>query len=600
MKRYLLALLLAFPLAAADLVIPPVGEVLPPLIPWSGKSESLIAASNDPWITPSEKSGLRTTPDYDQTVAWLRKLVSASQHLKMISIGTSPEGREIWMVVASKEGSSTPEGLRRNGRPTVLAHSGIHSGEIDGKDAGMMLLRDMTVRGVEKRLLDRANFLFIPILSVDAHERASRYSRINQRGPEVSGWRTNARNLNLNRDYAKVDTVEIRSLIAAIRRWDPDLYLDLHVTDGADYQYDITYGFNRGAWSPAIGEWLSSTLTAKLDYDLAAWGHIPGPLIFNVADDFSKGISGWISSPRFSTGYGDVIHLPTVLVENHSLKPYRQRVLGTYILLRSALESAGDSAQSLRAAIDADMKRRTESIPLSWRVPDSGPEQIEIEAIRSRQRLSEITGSMVTDWLGEPETITVDYHVSSEVATSIARPKAWWVPPAWPEVIERLDLHGIRYERITAPREVEVEMYRLVDPKIESAPVEGHVRVGSGLRSERRTWRFPTNSLRVPADQPLGTLAAILLEPGSGDSLFQWGFMLEILSRTEYVEAYVMEPMARRMLEANPSLRAEFEEKLESDVAFRGNPDARLRWFYEKTPWFDERWKLYPIGRETE
>ena len=600
MKRFLVALLLAVPLAAADLVIPPVEEVLPPLIPWAGKSESLVVAAGDAWVTPSEKSGLTATPDYDETVLWLRKLVSASQQLKMVSIGTSPEGREIWMVIASKEGSATPEGLRRNGRPTVLAHSGIHSGEIDGKDAGMMLLRDITVRGLEKRLLDRANFLFIPILSVDAHERASRYSRINQRGPEVSGWRTNARNMNLNRDYAKADTVEIRSLIAAIRRWDPDLYLDLHVTDGADYQYDITYGFNHGAWSPAIGEWLTSTLTPKLDYDLAAWGHIPGPLIFNIADDFSKGMAGWVSPPRFSTGYGDAIHLPTVLVENHSLKPYRQRVLGTYILLRSALESVGDSAQSLRAAIDSDMKRRAESIPLSWRVPDSGPVKIEIQSIRSRQRLSEITGSMVTDWLGEPETITVDYHVASEVATSVERPKAWWVPPAWPEVIERLDAHGIPYERITAPREVEVEMYRLVDPKIETSPMEGHVRVGSDLRTERRTWRFPTNSLRVPADQPLGTLAAILLEPASGDSFFQWGFMLEVLSRTEYVESYVMEPMARRMLEANPALRAEFEAKLESDVAFRGNPDARLRWFYEKTPWLDERWKLYPIGRETE
>ncbi|MFN2442287.1 MAG: carboxypeptidase, partial [Thermoanaerobaculia bacterium] len=442
--------------------------------------------------------------------------------------------------------------------------------------------------------------LFIPILSVDAHERASRFSRINQRGPEVSGWRTNARNLNLNRDYAKADTIEIRALIAAVQRWDPDLYLDLHVTDGADYQYDITWGFNTGGWSPAIGEWLSSTLTPKLEHDLAAWGHIPGPLIFNIASDFSKGISGWTSPPRFSTGYGDAIHLPTVLVENHSLKPYRQRVLGTYVLLRSTIESVGDSAQSLRAAIDTDMRRRAGSIPLSWRVPESGPQQIEIEAIRSRQRLSEITGSMVTDWLGEPETITVDFHLASEVATSVTRPKAWWVPPAWPEVIERLDVHGIRYERISAPREVEVEMYRLVDPKIETSPMEGHVRVGSGLRTERRTWRFPANSLRVPADQPLGTLAALLLEPGSGDSLFQWGFMLEPLSRTEYVEAYVMEPMARRMLEANPSLRAEFEEKLESDVAFRGDPNARLRWFYEKTPWLDERWRLYPIAREIE
>ena len=218
-------------------------------------------------------------------------------------------------------------------------------GEIDGKDAGMMLLRDMTVRGTKRDLLEHANFLFVPIFNVDGHERTSRFGRVNQRGPEVMGWRTTAKNLNLNRDYAKADSPEMRAMIGALNQWLPDLYLDLHVTDGADYQYDITFGFNgRGGHSPAIVEWLEKTFTPAVTNDLAAAGHIPGSTdVPNWIDetDWLKGIKGWNAEPRFSTGYGDVRHLPTVLLETHSLKPYDQRVLGTYVYLESALRTSG-------------------------------------------------------------------------------------------------------------------------------------------------------------------------------------------------------------------------------------------------------------------
>jgi hypothetical protein len=192
--------------------------IMPPLQPWNGASRKLVVAKNDPWITPAEKEDFRTTPTLDETVAWLQKLVAAAPELKMISIGKSGEGRDIWLVIASKERAFTPEALRAVRKPTILAQSGIHAGEIDGKDAGLMLLRDMTLRG-KKGLLDSANFLFIPILNVDGHERASRYSRINQRGPENAGWRTNAQNLNLNRDFAKLDTPEVRAVVRAIGEW---------------------------------------------------------------------------------------------------------------------------------------------------------------------------------------------------------------------------------------------------------------------------------------------------------------------------------------------------------------------------------------------
>jgi len=572
--------------------------VLPPAIPWNGASRALAVPATDPWVTPSEATGFRTTPRYDETIAYLRRLVAAAPQLKMISIGRSHEGRDLWLVIASKERAFTPEALRRGGKPTFYAQGGIHAGEIDGKDAGLMLLRDMTVRGTKRELLDRANFLFVPIFNVDGHERFSRYCRINQRGPEECGWRTNARNFNLNRDYVKADTLEMRAMIRMLREWQPDLQADLHVTDGSDYQYDITYGWNGAAgWSPSIGAWLDATLRPALDRGLRAMGHIPGPLIFSD-DPLTTGITDGQDDPRLSTGYGDARHLPAVLLENHSLKPYDQRVLGTYVFLEQILRVLAAEGGVLRAAAERDRAARPARIPLSWKAPDGDPPLVEFLGIEARHVLSPVSGDVRLEWTGKPVMGRVPFRVASEVATSVAVPRAYWIPATWSDVIEKLDLHGIAYERIAEPREVEVEMTRFAAPKYDAQQFEGHVRVTAPGTSEHRRERFSAGSVRVSTDQPLGTLAALMLEPASPDSLFQWGFFNSILSPTEYVEPYIMEPMAERMLAENPKLAAEFAKKVESDDAFRADARARLQWFYERTPFYDERARLYPVGRE--
>jgi murein tripeptide amidase MpaA len=593
----------------------PAGQpILPPLVPWEGKSRALAVAKNDPWITPSEKTDFRVTPSYDETVAWLRKLAAAAPELKMISLGKSPEGRDIWMVVASRDKKFTPEELRKSGKAIVFAQAGIHPGEIDGKDAGLMLLRDMTVRGTKRDLLEHANFLFVPIFNVDGHERSSKFGRVNQRGPDKTGWRTNSKNLNLNRDYAKIDTPEMEAMIRALNQWQPDLYVDLHVTDGADYQYDITFGFNgAGGHSPAIAAWLEKTFTPAVINDLAAMGHIPGST--DVANwiettDLSKGIKGWLSDARFSNGYGDVRHLPSVLVETHSLKPYDQRVLGTYVFLESAIRTTANGTTALRQAIEADRKANVATIPLSWDVDLKAPasETIEYKAIESRTVPSAISGGLRIEFLGKPITMKIPYRRSA-LNASVARPKGYWIPPAWSEVVQRLQLHGIQCERIGEPREVKVTMYRLEEMKFqgkdvsarqtdEQQPFEGHVQLRAKPIVEQRTEHYPAGSIRVPMNQPLGDLAAILLEPASPDSFFQWGFFDSVLQQTEYIEGYILEPMAERMMAADPKLAEEFKQKLASDDAFRASPKERLRWFYSKTPFLDERWKLYPVGRE--
>lgn len=575
-------------------------EFLPPQIEWSGPSEGLMLDADAVWVTEFERSGGTRSPDYATTRAWFARLVEASDRLGWISLGLSPERREIFAVVASGEGAFTAEALRASDRPAVFAQAGIHSGEIDGKDAGMMLLRDMTVRGTKSDLLDRVNFVFVPIFSVDAHERRGEFSRINQRGPTVQGWRTNARNLNLNRDYTKAQTVEMQHMLTLLHAIDPDLYVDIHVTDGADYAYDVTWGGNGpSGWSPSIQAWMAGAFRERVDADLTRMGHIPGPLIFTVDQlDIRKGIHAWNASPRFSNGYGDARHLPTILVENHSLKPYRQRVLGTYVFLEATLRAVADDVDGLRAAIGADRGGRPAQVHLGYAA--STPGEASFLAVGEAPYFSDISGDSVMAWTGKVQELRIPVLDNGERAQFVDRPEAYWIPAAWARLGDILALHGIESERIEAPVEVEVELLRLPDAALAAEAYEGQVQVtpGEPVR-ETAPVRYGPGALRVPTAQDGGTLAVLMLEPGSADSFFQWGLMLEVLQRTEYFEAYVMEPMARRMLALDPELARAFRERIEADADFAADPRARLQFFYERTPYFDTEWKLYPIGRET-
>jgi hypothetical protein len=569
--------------------------ILPPEVPWAGRSRELLAAPGDPWATPAEQSGMRTTPSHAETLAYLRRLAAASPRLRLVSIGRSGEDRELVLAVASREGAASAAALRANRRPTLLVQAGIHSGEIDGKDAGLMLLRDILVRGTRAELLDRANLVLLPIFNVDGHERASGFSRINQRGPENAGWRTTARNLNLNRDYTKLDAPEMRALVRVLEDWDPDLYVDVHVTDGLDYQYDVTYGCNGPhAWSPSIARFLEQRLQPPVDAALAAQGHIPGRLLALTDDhDPERGMTAdWTAGARFSHGYGDARHVPSLLVENHALKPYAQRVLGTYVFLDAALRVLGKEGVALRAAIDEDRARRPAEVALDWKPSDAG--RIDLLAVDWRREPSPISGAERIVYTGKPVRRSLPLTRVVTPGAKARRPKAYWLGPQWTDVLERLAVHGIVAQRLPEPREVDVEGCRLTDVVVKE-PFEGRVPIEARCVPERRHERFPAGSARITTDQPLGDLAMLLLEPESPDSFLRWGFFLEALERTEYVERYVMEPMAERMLAEDPELKRAFETRLSADAAFAASPAERLQWFYERTPFFDPRHRLCPV-----
>ena len=571
---------------------------LPPAPQWHGASESLIVGADHPWITPAEANGFTNTPTYAETRAWLERLAAASPLVRIETFGRSPQGRELIVVFASaNEGELDPD------KPTLLVQCGIHPGEIDGKDAGMMLLRDIAF-GSKRTLLDRVNLVFVPIFSVDGHEYASQFNRPNQRGPNNQGWRNTAQNLNLNRDYTKLDAPEMRAMIALIQSVDPDLYLDIHVTDGMDYQYDITYGFagseDSYAASRNIARWLNRHYRHGIDEALRRAGHIPGDLVFANNDRaLDQGLAAFAFSPRFSNSYGDMMGLASVLFENHSLKPYRQRVLGTYVAIEESMRLLAQHGDALERATAADARERPRTLPVGWRQTAEPVNQRSFLPIERESYRSTASGAQETRWLGRPAAETRVPQFGQEHTIELRRPRAYWVPATKADVINVLRLHGVQFETISESRTVEVELLGLPGASAAAAPFEGRTRVTAGEpeRITREEW-MPPGSIRVSTDQPLGDLAMILLEPQSEDSLFAWGFFNEILSRVEYLEAYALAPMADQMLAADAELRAEFEARLAADPAFAADPDARLAWFYERSPYYDRRYLLYPVGIE--
>jgi len=559
------------------------------------------------WLTHAEKTDYRETPRYAETIEYSKRLDQASPLIKFQSFGKSGEGRELPLLIATEGGTFTPEAARQVGKAVILIQACIHAGEPDGKDAGLALLRDIAITKTQPGLLKNLVVLFIPIYNTDGHERVSPYNRINQNGPAEMGWRTTSSYQNLNRDYMKADTPETRSWLSLWNHWKPDLFIDCHVTDGADYQYNITYQHEHHAGvAPSVLAWEEKVIDKRVAPATEAAGNVVSwYLEFIDNRDLPKGIRDFNGSPRFSTGYTPLRNRPGILIETHMLKPYRPRVIGTYDFLRFALAEVSRDPQSLLSAVnEADKKTLADgrtydasrNYPIDFELSDKST-PYKLRAVESHTEQSDISGAQRVIFGTSPLELTVPLYSDFRVKKSVAPPLYYIVPSQWSNVIEVLKAHGLTLQTTKAPATIDIESYRLVDVKWAGGPFEGRLMPSFKVElvQERRT--FPAGSVIVPLAQEAAKVAINLLEPEAPDSLVHWGFFNATFEQKEYGEDYVVETLAREMLEKNPALRVEYEKKLATDATFAANPHARLQFFYRRSPYWDKQMNLYPVGR---
>jgi hypothetical protein len=561
------------------------------------------------WTTPAEAAQFRTTPSYADTLAYLQRLEKAApQRIHIDTFGTSPEGRPLTAVIASGDGSFDPEAAHAAHKPVVLVQAGIHPGEIEGKDAGLMLLRDFAVTGKLPHLLDHVVLVYIPVFSVDGHENSSPFHRINQNGPQSQGFRGQSQYLNLNRDYIKADAPEMRAWLELWQRWLPDLLIDVHSTDGADYQYDLTwYTEDTHKLDPVVAEWLHETFVDEVLPAYEQRGHLASIYLeFKDGRDPRKGIENFGSGPRFSTGYAALQNRPGFLIETHMLKPYGVRVHAVYDLLELTLDYVNrhpDPLLQAAARADADTVARAEQpgarVALTYK-PDPKSTPFEFKGYAWTLTKSSVSGA---EWIRydpeKPQTLTIPNWNGLLPDLTIAPPAAYAVPAQWTAIIERLDAHGIRYRRLDHPLKIHADGYQIDDPHWATHPFEGHLMLRDfKLTSTPRDVLLPRGSVIVPLDQRAANVAIELLEPQAPDSLLHWGYLDAIFEAKEYAEPRVLEQLAREMMARDPALKAEFEKKLADDAAFAADSRARLDYFFKRSPWYAaQRVGAYPVLR---
>ena len=568
-------------------------------------SLALSPPINPEWRTLAERSNFTQTPRYAETFEYFSELDAASDRAQLIEFGTSPQGRKQFAFVIASAGEFTPSAAKASGKPVLLIQACIHAGENEGKDVLMALSREWLIEAKQKASLDGVILLLIPIFNVDGHERFSQFSRINQNGPNEMGWRSTAQNRNLNRDFIKAEAPEMRAWLTQWQAWDPSLLVDMHNTDGSDYQYQLTYHFETSdAVHPAIAAWQEATWTNSVLPNTEKRGFMLAPYVdLKVPDDIKAGITNNYSPPRYSAGFGVAVNRPALLLETHMMKNFKTRVRVNEAFLRELVTSIGNNPKALLdAASKADQDSANDSVgkpfALDFKVTDT-PTDFAFKGYAYEKTRSDVSGGLWTRYdQTKPQTWTVPYFNALEATLTVTLPSAYLIPRQWQSAIRLLKRHGVQLQTITLPHTVKsASTYRFSDVLYAAKPFEGRVRVNSLTASAvNETLEFPAGSVLVRVDQARAKLIANLLEPLAPDSLIRIGLGDGFMSRTEYAEPRVLEAIAREMLNADPALQAEFDAKL-ADPAFAASAAARLNFFYERTGYFDQHYLRYPVAK---
>ena len=573
----------------------------------TGLSAQAAPPSTDALTTLSERSGFQKTGRYDEVIALCGAFAKAyPASVSCLDFGTTPEGRPMKALAVSTSGALTPAAAKAKGLPVVLVQGGIHAGEIDGKDAVFSLLRELLAGQVAKGALDRQVLVFVPVFNVDGHENFRAWNRPNQRGPEEMGFRTTAQRYNLNRDYVKADAPEMQAMLRLVNAWDPLVAMDLHVTDGAKFQHDVSITaqpVNSGdAELQKVGRALRDGILARLSKQ----GSMPVPFYpsFVEDDNPASGFSEGVSTPRFSHGYFVLRNRIGILVETHSWRTYPERVRTTRNTVLDLLElvaaHGGDWSATAKAADQRAARLAGQPVPLAWKVLDDA-RTIDFQGYAYTRTPSAISGALMTRYdETKPQVWKIPLRDQVAPALQVKAPGAGYlVPVAWATyVAPKLQMHGIEYRTLPAPlKGVAAETFRATSAKFSPASIEGHQRVAlEGAWQPERRDLLP-GALFVPIAQPKARLVMNLLEPQAPDAIAGWGEMNNAFEQKEYMEDYVAEEQAEAMLARDPALKAAFDKRLREDADFAKSPADRLDFFYRLHPAYDRDYLRYPVIR---
>ena len=539
------------------------------------------------------------TATYLQVIDFYIQLAKEFPEINIQTIGMTDSGYPLHLVTFNPDGDFNFKKLAKS-KTTILINNGIHPGESDGIDATMLLYRDLAVGKIDPP--KNTVLVTIPVYNVGGALNRNSSTRANQNGPKAYGFRGNAQNYDLNRDFIKADTKNAQSFSEIFHLVNPDIFIDNHVSNGADYQYTLTHLFTQhNKLGGDLGTYIQEQMMPQLEDALAEinWDITPYVNVFNEVPE--KGFSQFIDHPRYSTGYTTLWNTFGMMVETHMLKPYKNRVEGTYHLMHQMIaiaEKDGDKIKELRK--NASTRHLNwKYYPITWAIDTTQTSILDFKGFEADTLLSEVTGFKRLKYdRSQPFTKKVVYHNYFKPIDSVVIPEAYIIKKGWDKVIHLLDRNAMEYTILKNDTLISVEGYRISDYKTKKQPYEGHYpHFDTRIESTLKKVLFSEGDVFVPTNQKGFRYLLETLEPSAKDSFFNWNFFDTILQQKEGFSPYVFEDEALEMLEKNEQLKDDFKIKKETDEAFAANWYAQLDWLFKNSEHYEPSHMRYPVYR---
>jgi len=550
--------------------------------------------------TRFEQSNSTQTPDYFEIIDWWKKLDLQSGKIKMLTMGITDAGYPLHLVVVSNNGDYNFSNIRKNNKRIILINNGIHPGEPDGIDASMLLARDI-VAGKYK-IPDNIVLAIIPVYNIGGCLNRSANYRVDQNGPEEFGFRGNSQNLDLNRDFIKCDSRDARAFTEIFHLTDPDVFVDNHVSNGADYQHVMTLLTTQNSkLGGTMGEYISKEFEPALYSLMKTKGFDLIPYVNSFGDTPENGWPEYWDSPRYASGYAALWHTFSFVPESHMLKPYDQRVKATYALMQSFIEFTEKNSEQIKNLRNQTKKNveTANEFPVSWSLNRSQFKEVMYKGYEAGRKPSEISGlpRLFYD-RNKPFEKKVKIYNHFAPKTIIKKPKAYVIPQGWWKVIELLKLNKVQMSQLKKDTIIEAEVYKIEDYKTTPRQYEMH-HLNSDVKTTTtmQTIRFLKGDWYIPMNQPANRFLMETLEPQAEDSYFAWNYFDAILGQKEGYSAYVFEDIAAGYLKNNTELKVKLEQRKQSDTAFAGNARAQLNFVYQNSSWYEPAHMRYPVYR---